>query len=124
MLLQDLAELNWFPMAGPAIRTEEHRDGERYLVRAELPGIDPAQDIDISVTDGVLRLVVVRLPDIARGVHTQFRYGTFQRRLKLPPGTSHKYSVGYHQGILEIAMKVSEPHVEMASRIPVPRRAA
>ncbi len=123
MLLQELAELNWFPMAGPAIRTEEHRDGDRYLVRAELPGIDPDKDIDITVADGTLRLVVVRLPHIVRGAHTQFRYGTFQRLLKLPPGTSHEYSVDYYKGILEIAMKVGEPHVKLASRIPVPRRA-
>ncbi len=110
-------------MAGPAIRTEEHHDGERYLVRAELPGIDPAKDIDITVADGTLRLVVVRLPDVVRGVHTQFRYGTFQRLLKLPAGISPVYSVDYHEGILEIAMKVGEPHVKLASRIPVPRRA-
>ncbi len=80
-------------MAGPAIRTEEHRDGDRYVVRAELPGIDPAKDIAITVADGRLRLVVVRLPDVGRAVHTQFRYRTFQRVLKLPPRTSHTYSV-------------------------------
>jgi HSP20 family molecular chaperone IbpA len=54
MLLQDLAELNWLPMAGPAIRTEEQREGDRYLLRAELPGIDPAKDIDIRIGTAVL----------------------------------------------------------------------
>lgn len=124
MLLQDLAELNWFPMAGPAIRTEEQRDGDRFLVRAELPGIDPAKDIDIRISDDTLRLVVVRLPDVVRGAHTQFRYGTFQRLLKLPPGTQHTYALDYHEGILEIALKVGESHAELAPRIPVPGRAA
>ncbi|GIH07877.1 hypothetical protein Rhe02_59440 [Rhizocola hellebori] len=113
MLLQDLAELNWFPMAGPAIRTEEQRDGDRFLVRAELPGIDPGKDIAITITDDNLRLVVVRLPDVVRGARTQFRYGTFQRLLKLPPGTQHKYTLGYHEGILEIAMNVGEPPAEL-----------
>jgi HSP20 family protein len=102
MPLHDLADLNWFPMAGPDIRTEERHDGDRYLVRAELPGIDPAKDIAITIADGTLRLIVVRLPDLVRGAHTQFRYGTFQRTLKLPPGTSHEYTVDYHEGILEI----------------------
>ena len=124
MLLQELAELNWFPMAGPAIRMEEHHDADRYVVRAELPGIDPARDIDITIADGQLRLVVVRLPDVVRGAHTQFRYGTFQRLVKLPPETQQTYSVDYHGGILEIAMKVGEPHARLASRISVPRRAA
>jgi hypothetical protein len=31
--------------------------------------------------------------------------------------------VDYHEGILEIAMKVGEPHARLASRIPVPGRA-
>jgi HSP20 family protein len=108
MLLQELAELNWFPMAGPSIRLEEHHNGDRYIVRAELPGIDPDRDIDITIADGTLRLVVVRLPDVVAGAHSQFRYGTFQRLVKLPAGTSHRYSVDYHEGILEIAIKPGE----------------
>ena len=31
------------------MRVEEYRDGDDVVVRAELPGIDPDQDVEVSV---------------------------------------------------------------------------
>ena len=39
-----------------AIRCEEYIDGGQYVLRAELPGIDPDKDVDVSITAGVLRV--------------------------------------------------------------------
>ena len=36
------------------IRLEDEVQGGHYLLRAELPGIDPAKDVDITVHDGQL----------------------------------------------------------------------
>ena len=43
-----------------AIRVEEIVDGNTLVVRAELPGIDPEKDVDVTVTDGVLSITSVR----------------------------------------------------------------
>ncbi|OBF79869.1 hypothetical protein A5791_10315 [Mycobacterium sp. 852002-51163_SCH5372311] len=50
---------------GPLIRLEDKmNDDGRYEIRAELPGIDPAKDVDISYRDGILT-VSVGLPQAA-----------------------------------------------------------
>lgn len=36
------------------IRVEEVVDGDQLVIRAELPGVDPDRDIDLTVSDGVL----------------------------------------------------------------------
>jgi HSP20 family protein len=35
------------------LRTEEYRDGDTLVLRAEVPGIDPDKDVQITVGDGV-----------------------------------------------------------------------
>lgn len=43
-------------MGTSAIRVEEMVDGNTLVVRAELPGIDPEKDVDVTVADGVLTI--------------------------------------------------------------------
>lgn len=40
------------------IRVEDATQDGRYEVRAEIPGVDPANDIDITVHDGILTVSV------------------------------------------------------------------
>ena len=47
-------------MGSSAIRVEEMVDGNTLVVRAELPGIDPEKDVDVTVTDGVLSIKAER----------------------------------------------------------------
>jgi hypothetical protein len=50
---------------GQLIRLEDKmNDDGRYEIRAELPGIDPAKDVDVSYRDGILT-VSVGLPQAA-----------------------------------------------------------
>ena len=39
-----------------SIRIEAHFEPDAYIVRAELPGIDPAHDVEVTVTQDVLTL--------------------------------------------------------------------
>jgi HSP20 family molecular chaperone IbpA len=74
-------------VAGPhGIRIEEHLADETYVLRAELPGIDPAEDVEITVTEGVLTLRAERSEETAHKHRTEFRYGTFARSVRLPAG--------------------------------------
>ncbi|MFX5126514.1 hypothetical protein ABTC57_18860, partial [Acinetobacter baumannii] len=38
------------------IRVDEFRDGDELVVRAELPGIDPDRDLELTVADGFLHI--------------------------------------------------------------------
>ena len=46
-----------FPFVTPEIRIEQLMEDGRYVVRAEIPGVDPAKDIDVTVKDGTGREV-------------------------------------------------------------------
>ena len=54
-------DFGWFsrgdePMAGAPIKVEEFTDQDHIVIRAELPGVDPERDIDVTVDDGVLTI--------------------------------------------------------------------
>lgn len=119
LTLHDLADFNWLPFAEPVIRTEEYQKDDRYIVRAEIPGVDPTKDIEITAKDGVLRIVVTRQEEMKEGGRTEFRYGTFQRVLTMPAGTKEEsIKATYTDGILEVTMTVGEPK-EQGRHIPI-----
>jgi HSP20 family protein len=114
-----LPDLSFFPFVEPMIRIEDFHDDDRYIVRAEIPGVDVAKDVDITAKDGYLYLAVVRLEETKEQGHSEFRYGTFHRTVTLPPGTREDtISANYTDGILEITMKVGEP-IETGKHIPI-----
>jgi HSP20 family protein len=123
---RDLTELwgGWQPFGAMnwpfrEIKVEEFVDGEQLVVRAELPGIDPERDIDVSVENGVLTIAAERRESsrekFDKGFHSEFRYGSFVRQVRLPAGTSPEVvSATYKDGVLEIRMP--RPSAEAASR--------
>jgi HSP20 family protein len=105
----DWMDLSWFPFTEPVIRIEDELDGHRYTVRAELPGTDPAKDVDITYVDGVLQLTVTRTAQQRDKGHSEFRYGTFHRTLPLPAGAkAETLAAVYHGGVLEITVEIDE----------------
>jgi HSP20 family protein len=90
------------------LRLEEFIDDGTLVVRAELPGIDPEKDVELSVTEGVLHIRVPggeektekREKDLYR---SEFRYGSFVRNVALPEGVKDEdTTAGYEDGILEV----------------------
>lgn len=103
----DWLGLSWPPAWGPAIRTEDFVDGNQYVIRAELPGIDPAKDARVTYSAGTLRLEVTRAGEERDNMHSEFHYGRFARSIPLPTGADEKtISAVYDRGILEISMRV------------------
>jgi HSP20 family protein len=101
------------------IKVEEFVDGEQLVVKAELPGVDPDHDIDVSIDNGVLTIAAERRESsrekLDKGFHSEFRYGSFVRQVRLPAGTSPEVvSATYRDGVLEIRMP--KPSAEAASR--------
>ena len=70
------------------IRIEERLTDGAYVLRAELPGVDPAKDVEITVTEGVLTLRAERSEETTQKHRTEFRYGTFTRSVRLPAGAA------------------------------------
>lgn len=106
----DWSSLSWFPLFAPAIRIEAYLEDDRYVVRAELPGIDPVKDVKITYTGGELKLEVERAESHKDRVRSEFHYGSFTRVLTLPPGAkADTIAAEYKDGILQITAQVAEP---------------
>ena len=114
---QPFGAVNW-PFRD--IKVEEYVEGDQLVIRAEVPGVDPDRDIDVSVDNGVLTISAERRESNRekfgdRGFHSEFRYGIFVRQVRLPAGTSPEVvSATYKDGVLEIRMP--KPSAEEASR--------
>jgi HSP20 family molecular chaperone IbpA len=105
------------PLAGmrPVLDTnvmrleDEMKDG-RYVVRAEIPGVDPAKDIEITVRDGQLTIRAERSEKKDFDGRSEFSYGSFARTVSLPAGADEdNIDATYDQGILTVSVGVSEP---------------
>ncbi|WP_169801943.1 Hsp20/alpha crystallin family protein [Streptomyces phaeochromogenes] len=91
------------------IRVEEHLADGTYVLRAERPGIDPSKDVEITVTEGVLTLRAERAEEPTQKHHTEFRYGTFARAVRLPAGAKgDEATADYKDGVLTITVPVPE----------------
>lgn len=114
--------LDWPPVIRPqqqAIRFEDYVKEGRYVVRAELPGIDPEKDVEITLRNGVLTLHAERREELKEQHRTEFRYGSFTRSVTLPPGADDQdVKAVYDKGILEISVKLPEEKHE-ARRIQI-----
>lgn len=100
-------------LSGAEIRVEEFRDDGTLVVRAELPGVDPEHDIDVTVHDGLLTIHAMRSEssrsDEKGHFQSEFRYGSFRRTVPLPAGTgAEAVSASYKDGILEVRFPVVE----------------
>jgi HSP20 family protein len=114
---------DWFEDTLP--RVEEFEDGDTMVVRAEMPGLDPARDIEITLTDGTLRIRAERRnesrTDDAKGYRTEFRYGSFARTVNLPAGaTQDDVKASYRDGILEVRIPLDTERAE-ARKVPIAR---
>lgn len=85
---------------------EEVRDGH-YLVRAELPGIEPAKDLDITMCDNQLTIKAERTEKKESNGRSEFSYGSFVRTIALPSGANpDDVRASYDKGILTVDIAV------------------
>ncbi|MEE6165987.1 Hsp20/alpha crystallin family protein [Mycolicibacterium sp. 120322] len=92
------------------IRVEDEMKDGNYELRAEIPGVDPAKDVDITVRDGVLTIKAERSEKKEANGRSEFSYGSFTRSLTLPSGADEDgIKASYDKGILTVAVPVAEP---------------
>lgn len=84
--------------------------GDDVVIRLELPGVDPAEDLDIEVAPGRLTIRGERRSKSEEqhdGVLVrELRYGSFHREFALPEGVDESaVEAHYDQGMLELTVR-------------------
>jgi HSP20 family protein len=112
-----------WPFGAGAFRVEDYTQNGSYVVRAELPGLDPDKDIDIAVDAGILTIQAERREEHKAGHRSEFHYGSLVRSITLPPGADPDHiKASYDQGILEVSVPVAKQakpsgrHIAIGSR--------
>lgn len=106
------------PVGGHPVRVEDYVQDGRYVVRAELPGLDPEQDLEVTVSNRILTIKAERREESRnRHHHSEFRYGSFTRSVTLPARTDEAtVNAVYDNGILEISAALNEKADDKVSR--------
>lgn len=109
--LLDWLESPWPAMlpfgSNPTFRVEDFTDDGKYMIRAELPGLDPQEDVEVTVDSGMLTIRAERHEESKQDRHSEFRYGSLSRSVTLPEGAeADKITASYDKGILEVTVPV------------------
>ena len=106
-------------LAGQVFRLEESIRDDRYVIRAELPGLDPENDIDVSVDGRILTISAERRQQDKGPYRSEFRYGSLARAVRLPARVDPAdVTARYDKGVLEVSVPVKAVKPE-GTRIPV-----
>ena len=132
-LLPGLADWLESPWAGPpqftaaqSFRVEEVARDNRYVIRAELPGLDPDNDIEVTVDGRILTIRAERRRQDTGPHRSEFRYGSLARAVTLPARVdAADVTARYDKGVLEVSVphRVVKPEgtqipIENADAIP------
>lgn len=110
-----------------SIRVEEIHEDDSLVVRAELPGVDPDKDIDVSISDGVLHIGATRSERTEKkskdhSFRSEFRYGSFSRNMTLPRGVEAKsVKAEYKDGVLEVRIPWPAENSSAAEKVEIIR---
>ncbi len=112
---------NLRPMFGNhMIRLEDEMKDGNYEVRAEIPGVDPDKDVEITVRDGVLTIKAERSEKSESSGRSEFTYGSFVRAVSLPAGADEDaIKATYDKGILTVSVPVTEAAKPAEKRVEV-----
>ena len=125
-LFPDMADWLESPWTGPppflmghVFRLEETVRDDRYVIRAELPGLDPDRDIQVTV-DGRIQTIRAARRQQDNGPNTsEFRYGSLARAVRLPARVDPAdVTARYDKGVLEVSVPARAVRPE-GTQIPV-----
>lgn len=120
-----------FPTASEGIRrpfipvTDVFSRDSDLVIRAELPGIDPKEDVSVTLEEGELTVRGERKHTEEIQEEDYYRaessYGAFERHIPVPEGTEEKdVEATYEGGVLEVTVrKAAEVAPTKTRTIPV-----
>ncbi|MFB7865074.1 MULTISPECIES: Hsp20/alpha crystallin family protein [unclassified Streptomyces] len=112
----------WRPAtAAHSIPMEMTTGDGAYVLRAELPGMDP-DDITLTAADDLLTVRAEHSESREDKEHSEFRYGSFRRTVRLPATIpADDVEASYADGILTVRVPMPDAAGEAARTIPVKR---
>ena len=97
--------------ARASVPLDVYRKGEKFIVRVDLPGIDPAS-LDLTIERNVLSIKAERSWVPSEGdevLVAEGPQGTFTRRLFLSEGLdADRISASYEHGVLTVTVPVAD----------------
>ncbi len=106
-------------LAGQVFRLEEAVRDDRYVIRAELPGLDPENDIQVTVDGRILTIRAERRQADNGPYRSEFRYGSLARAVRLPGRVDPAdVTARYDNGVLEVSVPVPDVRPE-GTQIPI-----
>ena len=99
------------PMFGKhLIKVEDDVKDGKYELQAEIPGVDPAKDVEITVRDGMMTIKAERSEKKETNGHSEFSYGSFTRTVALPAGADEDGIKAHcEKGVLTVSVPLKEP---------------
>jgi HSP20 family molecular chaperone IbpA len=102
----DGERFNW---VSPPMRIEDEMTDTEYRISAELPGLNPEKDVEVTVDHGILSIRAERSEERKGAARSEFRYGTMQRAVRLPANADIEHiKAGYDKGVLTVTVPLLE----------------
>ncbi len=104
-----------------SMRFEDYTEDGYYVLRAELPGLDPDRDVSVSVDEGVLTITAERTETFKERQRSEFYYGSMTRSVRLPKGADgDDVTAEYADGVLTVRVPIAHAGHEHVS-VPIRR---
>ena len=101
----------WGQARAPVVPIDAYRQGERFVVQVDLPGVDPAS-VELTVDKNVLTVRAERQPEQVDGLEwlvSERPHGSFSRQLFLGEGLDVDHiEATYDHGVLTVTVPVAE----------------
>jgi HSP20 family protein len=122
----------WFERSGPLLRAEDRLRIEQQMtddtmvIRAEIPGIDPDKDVEITLSDDILNIHAERSFEKSEEqeglTRSEFRYGSFTRAVRVPREMGlDDVTATCRDGILEVRFPYKVPTEAQPRKVNVTR---
>lgn len=112
------------PFTARPIRLEDYVEDGHYVVRAEVPGMDPGKDVEVTVCGGVLAIRGERQERTETKHRSEFCYGAFSRQVRLPAGADEDHiTATCDKGVLTVDVPLREKEKAKAAGRQIPVQA-
>ena len=106
----------------PDVRIEDYVEDSTYVLRAEVPGVDPEKDLEVEVENDLLVVRGERHEQQQDKDHQEFHYGSFERAVYLPKGAEvDRLAATYEDGVLEVRVPIDVTSSPATRRVPIQR---
>jgi HSP20 family molecular chaperone IbpA len=109
----------------PYVKVEDYVEEGTYVLRADMPGIDPEKDVEVILEGDMVTIHGERREEQKDKNHHELHYGSFSRSVQLPQGTKPEEVVAkYVDGVLEVRIPMASAEEVASRKVPIQRGAS